>query len=290
MGLELFKSKIFEVRGQKVMLDRDVAEALGVETKHLNENVKNSPKWGVVREQGNEEDFRIQLTEEENDLLQLRSNNSTAAAWSRSLPWAYTKLGCTFFGATLNSIQANLLAIQLAEVFVAVQENQYVTGYPHYKAKIDVNRLSHDLLESTLKIARLLGNDEPHARTYAVAYTAKAIPEFDHTNLLSQNKSDEDDYLVPPRDLGKSLDPLLSSQKVNTLLEELGLQSKNGITDKWETTPLARKLGMFAVVPQTSVNGGKTVDSLRWYYKKTLNFLVERKGLKLISTQMQNPY
>jgi len=39
--------RVIEIRGQKVMLDRDVAEALGVESRDVNQNAKDSPKWGV---------------------------------------------------------------------------------------------------------------------------------------------------------------------------------------------------------------------------------------------------
>lgn len=62
---------IHVIRGQRVMLDRDIAGFYGVETKRLNEKVKRNPK----RFAG--EDFMFQLTQEEYDDLRLRSQNAT---------------------------------------------------------------------------------------------------------------------------------------------------------------------------------------------------------------------
>ena len=62
---------IHVIRGQRVMLDRDIAAFYGVETKRLNEKVKRHPK----RFAG--EDFMFQLTQEEYDDLRLRSQIAT---------------------------------------------------------------------------------------------------------------------------------------------------------------------------------------------------------------------
>ena len=62
---------IHVIRGQRVMLDRDIAAFYGVETKRLNEKVKRNPK----RFAG--EDFMFQLTTEELDELRSRSQNAT---------------------------------------------------------------------------------------------------------------------------------------------------------------------------------------------------------------------
>lgn len=59
--LEVIQSKIYDIRGQKVMLDRDLAEMYGVETRALNQAVKrNTDRFPV--------DFMFQLTDEETEL------------------------------------------------------------------------------------------------------------------------------------------------------------------------------------------------------------------------------
>ena len=63
VDLQLIQSKIYEIRGQRVMLDRDLAELYGIETKRLKESVRRN----IERFEG--EDFMIRLTPEEiNDL------------------------------------------------------------------------------------------------------------------------------------------------------------------------------------------------------------------------------
>ena len=89
---ELIASKIYIIRGQKVMLDFELAKIYGYETKRFNEQVKNN----IERF---DEDFRFRLTKEEYDLI-LRSKKSTAQIWTvgnkggrTSLPYAFTEQG-----------------------------------------------------------------------------------------------------------------------------------------------------------------------------------------------------
>ena len=82
---ETIQSKIYVVRGQKVMLDFELAEIYGYTTKRFNEQVKNN----IERF---DEDFRFQLLREEFD--NLRSKKSTSS-WggTRYLPYAFTEQG-----------------------------------------------------------------------------------------------------------------------------------------------------------------------------------------------------
>ena len=82
---ETIQNKIYVIRGQKVMLDFELAEIYGYTTKRFNEQVKNN----IERF---DEDFRFQLTRNEWD--DLRSKKSTSS-WggSRYLPYAFTEQG-----------------------------------------------------------------------------------------------------------------------------------------------------------------------------------------------------
>ena len=82
---ELLRSKIYEVRGKKVMLDFELAEIYGYTTKRFNEQVKKN----IERF---DEDFRFQLSKEETQ--NLRSKKSTSS-WggSRYRPYAFTEQG-----------------------------------------------------------------------------------------------------------------------------------------------------------------------------------------------------
>ena len=83
--LELIQSKIYEIRGQKVMLDRDLAEMYGVETRTLNQAVKrNIDRFPV--------DFMFQLTDEETKIWksQIVITNSIKMGVRRN-PFAFTE-------------------------------------------------------------------------------------------------------------------------------------------------------------------------------------------------------
>ncbi len=81
--LQIIQSKIYEIRGQRVMLDRDLAELHHVETKVLNQSVKRNIERFP-------EDFMFKLSKQELD--NLRSQFVTSS-WggSRTLPCAFTE-------------------------------------------------------------------------------------------------------------------------------------------------------------------------------------------------------
>jgi hypothetical protein len=100
---EVIVSKIYLIKGQKVMLDRDLAEMYGIETKRLNEQVKrNIDRFP--------DDFMFQLTQKE--FKDLKSQNATSS-WggTRKLPSAFTEYGVLMLSSVLNSptaIQVNI--------------------------------------------------------------------------------------------------------------------------------------------------------------------------------------
>jgi len=102
---------IYDIRGQKVMLDRDLAEIYGVELKVLNQsakrNLKRFPK-----------DFMFQLTQNEWNIL--RSQFVTAnkdLSKVRYLPYAFTEHGVLMLSNVLNSDKAIVMSIQIIRVF-----------------------------------------------------------------------------------------------------------------------------------------------------------------------------
>ena len=83
MELQIIQQKIFEIRGQKVMFDFDLAALYEVETKRLKEAVKRNIDHFP-------DDFMFQLTQEE--FLYLRSQIATSnKGGNRSLPFAFTE-------------------------------------------------------------------------------------------------------------------------------------------------------------------------------------------------------
>ena len=114
--LQVIQSKIYEIRGQKVMLDRDLAEMYGVQTKALNQAVKrNIDRFP--------EDFMFQLTSEETQKWrsQFVTSNSIKMGVRRN-PYAFTELGVAMLSSVLNSKTAIQINMGIMRAFVAVRQ------------------------------------------------------------------------------------------------------------------------------------------------------------------------
>ncbi len=113
MELQIIQSKIYEIRGQKVMLDRDLAELYQVETRRLNEAVKRNIKRFPS-------DFMFQLTKEEFEILM---SQFAISSWGgvRKLPFAFTEQGLAMLSGILNSDVAIEVNISIMRAFVAVR-------------------------------------------------------------------------------------------------------------------------------------------------------------------------
>ena len=110
----IIQSKIYEIRGQQVMIDKDLAGLYQVEVKRLNESVKRNLKRFP-------EDFMFQLTTEE--WLNLKSQFATSS-WggTRKLPYAFTELGVSMLSSILNSELAIEVNINIMRAFVAMRQ------------------------------------------------------------------------------------------------------------------------------------------------------------------------
>lgn len=110
---ELIINQIFIVRGEKVMLDSDLAELYGVSTKVLNQAVnRNLEKFPI--------DFMFQLSEEE--WTNLKSQFVTSS-WGgkRKLPYVFTELGIAMLSSVLSSKLAIQVNIQIVRKFVKIR-------------------------------------------------------------------------------------------------------------------------------------------------------------------------
>lgn len=111
---EVIINKIYSIRGQKVMLDNDLAELYGVETKRLNEQVKrNASRFP--------DDFMFQLTIQEWE--NLKSQIATSS-WGgrRKLPYAFTEHGVLMLSSVLNSDRAIAVNIHIMRVYTKLKE------------------------------------------------------------------------------------------------------------------------------------------------------------------------
>lgn len=173
--IEPSRSKVILVRGVEVMLDRDVASALGVETGALNQNADRSPKWEAIRQVGQEGQYRFQPSDEE--IANLRSqiviSNHDLSEKLRT-PWVYTAKGCNHFGTSLNSDKAHQLAITLTEVFTAYQHGTLPTIGPRLASSEFALRRCEVTL-ATVKFLAAIPNYNPAA---IVAYLEQSVKDL----------------------------------------------------------------------------------------------------------------
>ena len=114
--LQNIQSKIYVIRGQRVMLDRDLAKAYGVETKSLNQAVKRN----IKRFEG--EDYMFQLTKDECLRSQIVTLNEAQGHHLKYMPYAFTMLGTAMLSSVLRSETAIQTNRKIMRAFVAYRQ------------------------------------------------------------------------------------------------------------------------------------------------------------------------
>jgi hypothetical protein len=125
---ERIAKAIFLVREQKVMLDADLAELYGVETKALKRAVRrNMDRFP--------DDFMIQLTADEWENLRYHFGTSSEWGGTRYPPFVFTEQGVAMLSSVLNSPAAIQVNISIMRVFVKMR--QWAANYAELVKKID---------------------------------------------------------------------------------------------------------------------------------------------------------
>ena len=172
--IQTIQSKIYEIRGQRVMLDKDLAAMYGVETKAINQAVKRNSK----RFEG--DDFMFRLTKDEAELARSRSQIVTLespankglledSTSSRSqivtmnkgrgsnikyLPYAFTELGVAMLSSVLKSETAISVNREIMRAFVEFRH--LAVSLPVANPNADIAQLRKDFEELKLDIEDIL--------------------------------------------------------------------------------------------------------------------------------------
>ena len=161
--IQTIQNKIYEIRGQRVMLDRDLAVLYHVTTGNLNKAVKRNIRRFPA-------DFMFQLTKEE--YIQLKSSlifqigisndtelsndgiARTGRGGTRSLPYAFTEQGVAMLSGVLNSEIAIDANISIMRAFVSIR--RIATSLPASNPAADIAQLRKDFEELKLDIEDIL--------------------------------------------------------------------------------------------------------------------------------------
>jgi ORF6N domain len=134
--VERIAQKIYLIRGQKVMLDSDLAELYDVPTKRLNEQVKRNLERFPT-------DFMFQLTLEEAENLRSQfATSSSAYGGRRYLPYAFTEQGIAMLSSVLKSERAVEVNIAIMRTFVKMRE--LMASHAELARKIEAMEKKYD--------------------------------------------------------------------------------------------------------------------------------------------------
>jgi hypothetical protein len=125
---QVVANRILLLRGQRVMLDADLAELYGVETRALNQAVKrNADRFPS--------DFMFQLTAMEKSEVVTNCDHLAKLKFSPSLPYAFTEHGALMLGNVLKSSRAVEVSLLVVRAFVQIRE--MLSAHKDISAKLD---------------------------------------------------------------------------------------------------------------------------------------------------------
>jgi hypothetical protein len=182
------ESMIMGIRGENVILDADVAELYGVETKRINEAVKNNPDKFP-------EDYMFMLTDEE--LQVLRSTRSTSnilrskfSTKSRALPKAFTEKGLYMLATILRSKKSIEVTFAIIETFVKVRKIKRELVDLHNKT--DKNIVSDKMNHFSDMLSDIVMPDLETSETESILELNFIIGKIKHTvKRIRKNSNNE---------------------------------------------------------------------------------------------------
>ena len=150
---EVIENRIFFIRGQKVMVDRDLAQLYKVTTKVLNQAVKRNANR-FPRE------FMFRLTGKERNELVTNCDRFASLKHSTSLPCVFTEHGVAMLSSVLNSEQAIQVNIAIIKTFIKLRE--IVSSYKKLSEKIRSLEKKHNAKFKVIfeAIRRLMTEEE----------------------------------------------------------------------------------------------------------------------------------
>ncbi len=154
---EVIISKIYVIRGQKVMLDSDLAGLYGVETKQLKRQVRRNIERFPAS-------FMFELTKDENQELRSQIGTLKRGAHFKYSPFVFTEHGILMLSSVLNSRTAIKVSVQIIETFV--QLRKLANNYEEIMEKIRQmeSQYNEQFMEIYQVLQRLLSKPEESPR------------------------------------------------------------------------------------------------------------------------------
>ena len=169
------EEKIIEIRGQKVLLDSDVARLYGVGTKEINQAVKNNPEKFP---QG----YIFLFTKEEKQEVVKNFDNLKSLKFSPQLPKAFTEKGLYMLATIIKSKIATQTTIAIVETFAKIKSlSRNMNELAHVKEE---SKKQNILKKSGETIAEIIGSDMIADASETTIELNFAVLKFKHTKNL----------------------------------------------------------------------------------------------------------
>lgn len=133
--VEIIQQRIFEIHGEKVMLDRHVAELYEVETRILNQAVKRNIERFP-------EEFMFQLSRDERDEVITICDDLHPLKFARTMPSAFTEYGIAMLSSVLKSKRAIQVNIQIIKAFVKLRK--MLSSHVELRRKLEAMEKKYD--------------------------------------------------------------------------------------------------------------------------------------------------
>lgn len=226
------KNKIYTIRNTKVMLDKDLAEIYKVETKRINEAVKNNQDKFPS-------DFYFELSTEEFDDLRTKFPTANFSK-TRFLPKAFTENGIYMLATILKSKVATEVTLALIRTFSFLRENLYLANPETRFLQIEKKLLEHDACISSIQKALSI-EEVPKSGVFyngkifdAYVFVSKLIKSAKKQIILIDNYVDESVILMLGKNEKASI--CIYTQTITKTLsldiQKYNSQNKNQITIK----------------------------------------------------------
>ena len=177
------ESRIITLREEKVMLDSDVAALYGVETKRVNEAVKNNPDKFPSG-------YIIQIEKSEWEIMKSKFSTSLGAGGKVKFPKAFTEKGLYMLATILKSPQATQTTIAIVETFAKIRELSRTVA--------ELSETTEDFKQKSLMqkggeiIADILSDDLKTTDTETSIELNFAVLKFKHTIKRKTDGNDKD--------------------------------------------------------------------------------------------------
>lgn len=286
-------SLIRDIRGQQVMLDRDLAELYGVETRRLNEQVKRNIERFP-------EDFMFQLTKEECSKSQIATLNEGRGHNIKKLPYAFTENGVAMLSSVLRSKTAIEVNIRIMRAFnsmrhfiednMAIYKRLETIEYHQLEmqkqqslASEQIDEVFRRLDEGVYKPKQGIFFD--HQIYDAYSFVSELVKSAKHHIILIDNYVDESVLTLLDK-RGENVSACIYTQQINRQLR-LDIERHNSQYPPIEVTLFRRSHDRFLCIDDIVYHVGASIKDLgkKWFaFSKMEDFSPEELVARINDT------